>query len=67
MASGWRLVGDMFRDFAEDGIDDSTVRVQLRNNAQLRSRYLVLCDIVHVLAQASQAKFALLATTAGMC
>ncbi|OBZ71054.1 GTPase-activating protein gyp1 [Grifola frondosa] len=59
-----RLVGDTLRDLGDDGLEDSTVRRQLEGDASMRSRYLVLYDIVNVLAEAVQTKFALLATTA---
>ncbi|KZT10678.1 uncharacterized protein LAESUDRAFT_734491 [Laetiporus sulphureus 93-53] len=64
MASAWRIIGDTLRDLAEAGVEDSLIKSQLKKDANLRDKYLVLYDIVNVVAQAGQAKFALLATTA---
>ncbi|GBE81159.1 hypothetical protein SCP_0308850 [Sparassis crispa] len=64
MAAAWRLVVETLSDLAEEGLEDSPVKSQLKKSAGFRGRYLVLYDIVNTLAQAAQAKFALLATTA---
>ncbi|PCH43414.1 hypothetical protein WOLCODRAFT_138330 [Wolfiporia cocos MD-104 SS10] len=63
MASAWKLITDTFQDLAEAGVQDNTIRAQLKKDASLRSRFLVLYDIVNIVAQAAQTKFALLATT----
>ncbi|KAI0665909.1 hypothetical protein C8Q78DRAFT_985573 [Trametes maxima] len=64
MASGWRVVGDLIRDLVDDGLDDAAVKAQIRTNASMRSRFLVLYDTVNVLVQAGQKNFAVLAATA---
>ncbi|KAI0645959.1 hypothetical protein C8Q79DRAFT_967138 [Trametes meyenii] len=64
MASGWRVVGDLIRDLVDDGLDDAAVKAQLRTNASMRSRFLILYDTVNVLVQAGQKNFAILAATA---
>lgn len=66
MASGWRVVGDIIRDLAEDGLDDVTIKLQLKTSKSMRSRFLVLYDTVNVLVQAGQKNFGVLATTAGV-
>lgn len=64
LASAWRLVGDTLRELSEAGVQDTTVKTYLGKDANIRAKYLVLYDIVNIVAQAGQSKFALLATTA---
>ncbi|KZT72233.1 hypothetical protein DAEQUDRAFT_723437 [Daedalea quercina L-15889] len=64
MAAAWRIIGDLLRDFADSGLEDRTVKSKLQRDPELRTRYLVLYDVVNIVTQASQDKFALLATTA---
>lgn len=66
VASGWKLVIDILRDLQNLGLDDATARTQLQNDNNLRSRYLVLCDIVGVLVDLGQAHFSILAMTTRM-
>lgn len=66
MASGWKLVIDFLRDLQNSGLNDATARTQLQSDDSLRSRYLVLCDIVGVLVDLGQAHFSVLATTTRM-
>jgi hypothetical protein len=63
LASGWSIVLDALRELKAAGLTDSTAKVQLQKNPKLRSRYLVLYDMVGVLANISQAKLSVLATT----
>lgn len=68
LASAWRIIREYFLVFDEEfklgnAVGDSGVRKHLRDNDELRTEYLVLYDIVKVLVDAAQAKFALLATT----
>jgi hypothetical protein len=63
LASAWLIVLNSLRELEEDGLSDRTVNAQLKKNESLRSRYLVLCDVVNVLVNTSQAKFSVLATT----
>jgi hypothetical protein len=63
LASGWSIVLDALRELKTAGFSDSTAKTQLQKMPKLRSRYLVLYDMVGVLANISQAKFSLLATT----
>ena len=64
MAAAWRIMGDLIRDLADAGIEDRTVRAKLQRDVALRTRYLVLYDIVNIVTQAAQDKFALLVTNA---
>ncbi|KIO10195.1 hypothetical protein M404DRAFT_21860 [Pisolithus tinctorius Marx 270] len=63
IASGWRIVLDMLRGLVKSGLKDGTAHRQLQKDEGLRSRYLVLCDIVNVLADLGQMQFSVLATT----
>ena len=54
----------MIRDLADAGIEDKTVKAKLQRDVALRTRYLVLYDIVNIVTQAAQDKFALLVTNA---
>ncbi|EMD37569.1 hypothetical protein CERSUDRAFT_114203 [Gelatoporia subvermispora B] len=65
LTSAWRLVRDTLEELHNGGLPTGSVTVQnkLKNDPALRSRYLVLYDIVNVLVQAGQTKFALLVTT----
>jgi hypothetical protein len=63
LASAWKIVLDTLYELGEDGLSDKTVKMQLKNDESLRSRYLVLYDMVNVLVNTSQAKFSVLATT----
>lgn len=64
MAAAWNIIGDLIRDLADAGIEESTVKAKLQRDAALRTRYLVLYDIVNIVTQAAQDKFALLVTNA---
>ncbi|KAN0091136.1 hypothetical protein V8E55_004702 [Tylopilus felleus] len=63
VASGWRLVIDILRDLQNSGLNDAIARTQLQSDDSMRSRYLILCDIVGVLVDLGQAHFSILATT----
>ncbi|KAL4073921.1 hypothetical protein J3A83DRAFT_4506711 [Scleroderma citrinum] len=63
MASGWKIVLDILRGLEKSGLKDATAQAQLRKDEGLRSRYLVLCDIVNVLVDIGQMHFSVLATT----
>lgn len=63
LASAWRIVLSTLRDLEGDGLLDQTVKIQLKKNQNLRSRYLILFDMVNDLVKISQAKFSVLATT----
>lgn len=64
LASAWKIIGNTLRDFVDAGLDGSATRPLLKTDSDLRSKFIVLYDIVNVVAQAGQAKFALLVTTA---
>lgn len=64
MASAWRIIGNLIRDLGEAGIGDRMVKAKLQRDVALRTRYLVLYDIVNIVTQAAQDKFALLVTNA---
>ncbi|KAH0827858.1 hypothetical protein J3R83DRAFT_3485 [Lanmaoa asiatica] len=63
VASAWKLVINTLRDLQNSSLSDATVRAQLQSDDNLRSRYLVLCDIVGVLVDLGQAHFSILAMT----
>ncbi|KAI6121718.1 hypothetical protein F5141DRAFT_1091865 [Pisolithus sp. B1] len=63
IASGWKIVLDTLRGLVKSGLKDATAHTLLRKDEALRSRYLVLCDIVNVLADLGQMQFSVLATT----
>ncbi|KAH9935650.1 uncharacterized protein B0H18DRAFT_419553 [Fomitopsis serialis] len=56
MASAWSLIGDILRDLADAGVEDKSVKTKLQKDPELRTRYLVLYDIVNIVAQAGQDK-----------
>ncbi|TFY60551.1 hypothetical protein EVJ58_g5078 [Rhodofomes roseus] len=64
MASAWCLIGDFLRDFADAGVEDKSVKMKLQKDPELRTRYLILYDIVNIVAQAAQDNIGLLATSA---
>lgn len=63
LASAWKIVSETLHELAQQGLTDKTIKMQLRSNENLRTRYLVLYDLVTVLVNLSQVKFSLLATT----
>lgn len=67
LASGWNLVRETLYELHEANWDDRLIKAQLRDEEAIRSRFLVLVDIVDVLADVGQANFALLATTTREC
>ncbi|KAF8844311.1 hypothetical protein BDN67DRAFT_765829 [Paxillus ammoniavirescens] len=63
VASGWKLILDILRALEKSGLNDATTHIQLQKDEGLRSRYLVLCDIVSVLVDLGQTHFSVLAMT----
>ncbi|KAJ7593978.1 hypothetical protein C8J56DRAFT_1012387 [Mycena floridula] len=63
LASAWRIVADSLIELGESGISDHSVVTQLANDEELRSRYLVVFDMVNKLVDLAQAHFSVLATT----
>ena len=66
LASAWRIVRDLLELLEHGGIVNSKVRLQLAKNPGLRAEYLAVCDVLGALVDALQARFSLLATTAGV-
>ena len=64
LASAWRLAGAMLMDIKQVAEDTSTIKAALREDIQFRNDYLVLYDLVNVIVNVNQQRFALLATTA---
>ncbi|KAI0062875.1 hypothetical protein BV25DRAFT_1855093 [Artomyces pyxidatus] len=62
LTSAWRFIRDGLETLDQEGIADDRVRVQLRDDPDLRTQYLILYDIVNVLVDALQANFSVLAT-----
>jgi hypothetical protein len=62
-ASAWRLVFASLRELEAAGLENDTVRQQLKNSTSIRSRYLAVYDLVNVLVNANQQKFSVLATS----
>jgi hypothetical protein len=63
LASAWKLVLDTLGELKEDGLGNRTAQADLRKHEDLRSRYLVLYDMVSTLVEIGQNKFSVLATT----
>ncbi|KDR75158.1 hypothetical protein GALMADRAFT_249095 [Galerina marginata CBS 339.88] len=63
LASAWKLVSNSLDALAIDGLTDKTVKSKLKNNSDMRDRYLVLYDMVNDLVSMSQDRFSVLATT----
>ena len=64
LASAWNIVSDTLNGFAIDGLTDKNIKSKLRDDTDIRQRYLVLYDMVSNLVNMSQVKFSVLATTA---
>ncbi|KAF8973070.1 hypothetical protein BDZ97DRAFT_1779193 [Flammula alnicola] len=64
LASAWKIVSDTMNGLVIDGLTDKNVKLKLKNNPDMRDRYLVLYDLVNVLVEMSQDRFSVLATTA---
>jgi hypothetical protein len=64
LASAWNIVSDTLNGFAIDGLTDKNIKSKLRDDTDIRQRYLVLYDMVNNLVNMSQVKFSVLATTA---
>ncbi|KAG6866749.1 hypothetical protein C0991_011408 [Blastosporella zonata] len=63
LAAAWKLVSETLAQLALDGVTDASIKLQLKNNVGIRTRYLVLYDLVNELVNISQSKFSVLATT----
>ncbi len=63
LASAWRLIGSTLEEIT-NRTDDSKIREELKKGGEFRQQYLNLYDLVHMLVDAGQSQFALLATTA---
>lgn len=57
------MVQDTLNGLTIDGLSDRNIKVQLKNDKDMRDRFLVLYDMVNVLVEMSHAKFSVLATT----
>jgi hypothetical protein len=66
LASAWKIVRDRLEVLEQKGIDNSKVRSQLSNKPDLRQEYLAVWDVLHALIDALQARFSVLAATAGV-
>jgi hypothetical protein len=58
---------DTLGELQEDGLGDRTAQADLKKREDLRSRYLVLYDMVSKLVEIGQNKFSVLATTTREC
>ena len=65
LASAWKIVRDRLELLEQQGVVNSQIRSQLTNKPSLRKEYLAVCDVLGALVDALQARFSLLATTAG--
>ena len=61
--SSWKIVYYFLRDIIREGVTDSTIRSRLTSDGWLRTRYLVLYDIVDTLTALCHTRLSLLATT----
>ena len=64
LASAWNIVSDTLNGFAIDGLTDRNIKTKLRDDKDIRQRYLVLYDMVNILVNMCQDKFSVLATAA---
>ena len=62
-ASSWKIVYYFLRDILREGVTGSTIRTRLTSDGWLRTRYLVLYDIVDTLTALYHTRLSLLATT----
>lgn len=65
LAGAWRIVRKVLKDLQATGLSDIDVRTQLRMSKKLRSRYLVLFDIITMLARMGQQRVANVAAATG--
>ncbi|KAF8495845.1 hypothetical protein JB92DRAFT_2992064 [Gautieria morchelliformis] len=61
LAGAWRIVRNILRELEAIGLDDRDVRGQLRASEKIRARYLVLYDIITMLARMGQQRVASIA------
>ena len=66
LASAWKIVRDRLEILEQKGIDNSRVRSQLANKPNLRQEYFAVCNVLNALIDALQARFSVLAATAGV-
>ena len=64
LASAWNIVSVTLNGFAIDGLTDRNIKTKLRDDEDIRQRYLVLYDMVNILVNMCQDKFSVLATVA---
>lgn len=64
LASAWRIVSETLNGLVIDGLTDRNAKTKLKSDPALRTRYLVLFDIVKILVKMHQDRFSVLATTA---
>jgi hypothetical protein len=65
IASAWKIVRDRLELLEQEGIINGQVRSQLSKKPDLRKDYLIVYDVLSALIDALQARFSLLAATAG--
>ncbi|KJA27891.1 hypothetical protein HYPSUDRAFT_35071 [Hypholoma sublateritium FD-334 SS-4] len=64
LASAWNIVSEALNGLVIDGLTDNNVKTKLRDDPDMRERYLVLCNVLDVLVKMNQDRFSVLATTA---
>ena len=64
LTAAWRLAGAWLTDICDAGFDHDQVKAALHSDINFRARYLVLYDLVSIIVDANQQKFAVLATAA---
>ncbi|KIP10936.1 hypothetical protein PHLGIDRAFT_125248 [Phlebiopsis gigantea 11061_1 CR5-6] len=64
LTASWRLAGAWLTDICDAGFDHDQVKGALHRDSIFRARYLVLYDLVSIIVNANQQKFAVLATSA---
>ncbi|TFK23947.1 hypothetical protein FA15DRAFT_620109 [Coprinopsis marcescibilis] len=64
LTSAWKLVRDALTGLQRDGLSDKNVKTKLKADEGIRTRYLVLFDMVNNLVDMSHHKLSVLATTA---
>lgn len=63
LASAWKIVSDTLHYLEDEGVTDQNVRTQLKNNQEIRSKYVFVYNFVNTLVKMIQERFSVLATT----
>jgi hypothetical protein len=65
LAGAWRIVRNVLRELKALGLGDTDVCGQLRASEKIRARYLVLYDVITMLARMGQQRVSNIAAATG--